>query len=641
MKRGRRYRMEAARQRGDALNALKTNLADPNNVLQSWDATLVNPCTWFHVTCNSENSVTRVDLGNANLSGQLVSQLGQLLNLQYLLQVCGGSCHCKVQLSMTLFHAYAVISSIYLLITESTFLDRELYSNNISGTIPEELGNLTNLVSLDLYLNNLSGSIPTTLGNLQKLRFLRLNNNSLSGNIPMSLTTVTSLQVLDLSNNLLTGDIPINGSFQLFTPISFTNNKLKPLPDTPPPPITPTPSAPSGGNSATGAIAGGVAAGAALLFAAPAIALAWWRRRKPQDHFFDVPAEEDPEVHLGQLKRFSLRELQVATDSFSNKNILGRGGFGKVYKGRLADGSLVAVKRLKEERTQGGELQFQTEVEMISMAVHRNLLRLRGFCMTPTERLLVYPYMANGSVASCLRERPESQSPLDWQIRQRIALGAARGLAYLHDHCDPKIIHRDVKAANILLDEEFEAVVGDFGLAKLMDYKDTHVTTAVRGTIGHIAPEYLSTGKSSEKTDVFGYGVMLLELITGQRAFDLARLANDDDVMLLDWVKGLLKDRRLETLVDSDLQGNYIDNEVEQLIQVALLCTQGSPMERPKMSEVVRMLEGDGLAERWEEWQKEEMFRQDYNNHNHHQASSWIVADSSSQIPADELSGPR
>ncbi|CAI0375668.1 unnamed protein product, partial [Linum tenue] len=341
------------------------------------------------------------------------------------------------------------------------------------------------------------------------------------------------------------------------------------------------------------------------------------------------------EVHLGQLKRFSLRELQVASDNFSNKNILGRGGFGKVYKGRLADGTLVAVKRLKEERTQGGELQFQTEVEMISMAVHRNLLRLRGFCMTPTERLLVYPYMANGSVASCLR----GKSPLNWPIRRRIALGSARGLAYLHDHCDPKIIHRDVKAANILLDEEFEAVVGDFGLAKLMDYKDTHVTTAVRGTIGHIAPEYLSTGKSSEKTDVFGYGVMLLELITGQRAFDLARLANDDDVMLLDWVKGLLKDKKLETLVDGDLQGNYIDEEVEQLIQVALLCTQSSPMERPKMSEVVRMLEGDGLAERWEEWQKEEMFRQDY-NHTHHPNSNWIV-DSTSHIPPDELSGPR
>ncbi|PPD74787.1 hypothetical protein GOBAR_DD28293 [Gossypium barbadense] len=648
---------------GDALNALKTNMADPNNVLQSWDATLVNPCTWFHVTCNNENSVTRVcvtskfvgwryicfsfcqfsDLGNANLSGQLVAQLGQLPNLQYL----------------------------------------ELYSNNITGTIPEELGNLTNLVSLDLYLNNLAGGIPTTLGKLTKLRFLqrcktfwvkvkntwqlllsillyeyitfmlsmcnvidafflwnrRLNNNTLTGQIPQVLTAINSLQVLDLSNNRLEGDIPVNGSFSLFTPISFNNNLLRPIPPSPPVAIPP-PASTSSGNSVTGAIAGGVAASAALLFAAPAIVLAWWRKRKPLDPFFDVPAEEDPEVHLGQLKRFSLRELQVATDYFSNKAILGRGGFGKVYRGRLTDGSLVAVKRLKEERTQGGELQFQTEVEMISMAVHRNLLRLRGFCMTPTERLLVYPFMVNGSVASCLRERSESQSPLDWDKRKRIALGAARGLAYLHDHCDPKIIHRDVKAANILLDEEFEAVVGDFGLAKLMDYKDTHVTTAVRGTIGHIAPEYLSTGKSSEKTDVFGYGVMLLELITGQRAFDLARLANDDDVMLLDWVKGLLKDRKLETLVDSDLDNNYIEEEVEQLIQIALLCTQGSPMDRPKMAEVVRMLEGDGLAERWEEWQKEEMVRQEF-NHTHYLNSNWIIADSTSHIPPDELSGPR
>ncbi|KAJ4716924.1 Receptor-like kinase [Melia azedarach] len=196
----------ASNAEGDALNALKTNLADPNSVLQSWDPTLVNPCTWFHVTCNSENSVTRVDLGNANLSGQLVSQLGLLQNLQYL----------------------------------------ELYSNNISGRIPEELGNLTNLVSLDLYLNKLNGPIPSTLGKLTKLRFLRLNNNSLSGGIPMLLTTVTSLQVLDLSNNNLTGDIPTNGSFSLFTPISFQNNHLNKLPVPPPPPITPTPSAPSG-----------------------------------------------------------------------------------------------------------------------------------------------------------------------------------------------------------------------------------------------------------------------------------------------------------------------------------------------------------------------------------------------------------
>ena len=137
-------------------------------------------------------------------------------------------------------------------------------------------------------------------------------------------------------------------------------------------------------------------------------------------------------------------------------------------------------------------------------------------------------------------ERPDRQPALDWPLRKRIALGAARGLAYLHDHCDPKIIHRDVKAANILLNEKFEAFLGNFGLAKLMNSEDTHVTTSIVGTIGHIAPEYLSTGKCSEKTDVFGYGIMLLELITGQRVFDLARLAIDDDVMLLDWVSILL-----------------------------------------------------------------------------------------------------
>ncbi|XP_047071217.1 LRR receptor kinase SERK2-like [Lolium rigidum] len=600
----------AANTEGDALYSLRQSLKDANSVLQSWDPTLVNPCTWFHVTCNPDNSVIRVDLGNAQLSGALVSQLGQLKNLQYL----------------------------------------ELYSNNISGTIPPELGNLTNLVSLDLYLNNFSGVIPDTLGQLLKLRFLRLNNNSLSSRIPQSLANISTLQVLDLSNNNLSGEVPSTGSFQQFTPISFGNNPnlcgpgtLKPCPGappfSPPPPFNPpTPPASRGGDSKTGAIAGGVAAGAALVFAVPAIGFALWRRRKPEEHFFDVPAEEDPEVHLGQLKRFSLRELQVASDNFSNKNILGRGGFGKVYKGRLTDGTLVAVKRLKEERTPGGELQFQTEVEMISMAVHRNLLRLRGFCMTPTERLLVYPYMANGSVASRLRERQPNEPPLEWEKRKGIALGSARGLSYLHDHCDPKIIHRDVKAANILLDEDFEAVVGDFGLAKLMDYKDTHVTTAVRGTIGHIAPEYLSTGKSSEKTDVFGYGIMLLELITGQRAFDLARLANDDDVMLLDWVKGLLKEKKIDLLVDPDLQGVYTEQEVEELIQVALLCTQGSPMERPKMSEVVRMLEGDGLAERWEEWQKVEVVRQEAELAPRH--NDWIV-DSTYNLRAVELSGPR
>ncbi|KAL8264794.1 hypothetical protein R6Q59_022924 [Mikania micrantha] len=581
---------------GDALNALKLSLDDPNKVMESWDVTLPNPCTWFHISCNPESSVTRVDLGSAGLSGQLVPELGQLINLQYL----------------------------------------ELYSNNITGNIPTELGKLNSLVSLDLYSNRLHGNIPNTMGNLKKLRFLRLNNNSLGGTIPYSLTNIIELEVLDLSNNSLVGLVPINGSFSLFTDLSFRNNLNLIFP---PAPNTTNLQPPSVSKTAIAPIVGGVVAGSALLFAGPLIAIAWWRRRKSQDHFFDIPAEEDPAVHLGQLKRFSLRELKVATDNFSNNNILGRGGFGKVYKGRLADGGLVAVKRLREDRTRGGELQFQTEVEMISMALHRNLLRLQGFCMTPTERLLVYPYMVNGSVASCLRDRRDTQAALDWPTRERIALGSARGLAYLHEQSNPKIIHRDVKAANILLDDEFEAVVGDFGLAKLIDYKDTHVTTAVHGTIGHIAPEYLTTGRSSEKNDVYGYGVLLLELVTGQQAYDLARLEKDNDVMLLDWVKGLLKDKKLETLVDADLEGNYVKDGVEKLIQIALLCTQATPLDRPKMSEVVRMLEGDGLTNRWEEWQKKEISRQAF-SHNHISYPDFIISDSYNPSN-DHLSGPR
>ncbi|XP_058098440.1 LRR receptor kinase BAK1-like isoform X1 [Magnolia sinica] len=170
---------------GDALHMQRSSLNDPRGVLQSWDPTLYNPCTWLHITCNADNSVIRVDLGSADLSGQLVPELGLLKNLQFL----------------------------------------QFQDNNISGKIPSELGNLTNLVSLDLYLNRFSGSIPRTLGNLKKLRFLRLNNNRLSGHIPMSLTAISTLEVLDLSSNKLKGEVPSNGSFAVFTPVSFANNK--------------------------------------------------------------------------------------------------------------------------------------------------------------------------------------------------------------------------------------------------------------------------------------------------------------------------------------------------------------------------------------------------------------------------------
>lgn len=364
--------------------------------------------------------------------------------------------------------------------------------------------------------------------------------------------------------------------------------------------------------------------------------LHWSRQKLNKQKFFDVNDRNHEEVSLGNLKRFHFRELQIATNNFSSKNILGKGGFGIVYKGLLQDGSIVAVKRLRDGNAVGGEIQFQTEVEMISLAVHRNLLRLSGFCMTTSERILVYPYMSNGSVASRLKGKPV----LDWATRKRIALGAARGLLYLHEQCDPKIIHRDVKAANILLDDYCEAVVGDFGLAKLLDHEDSHVTTAVRGTVGHIAPEYLSTGQSSEKTDVFGFGILLLELITGQRALEFGKAANQKGAML-DWVKKIHQEKKLDMLVDKDLNNNYDKIELEEMVRVALLCTQFLPGHRPKMSEVVRMLEGDGLAERWEASQRAEATKCKPNEFSSSERYSDLTDDSSLLVQAMELSGPR
>ncbi|KAE8732087.1 Protein NSP-INTERACTING KINASE 3 [Hibiscus syriacus] len=292
------------------------------------------------------------------------------------------------------------------------------------------------------------------------------------------------------------------------------------------------------------------------------------------------------EVCLGHLKRYTFKELRAATDHFNSKNILGRGGFGIVYKGLLNDGTLVAVKRLKDYNIAGGEIQFQTEVGTISLAVHRNLLRLSGFCTTENERLLVYPYMPNGSVACRLRDNIHGWPALDWTRRKRIAL-------------------------------DFEAV-GDFGLAKLLDHQDSHVTTAVRGTVGHIAPEYLSTG---------------------QKALDLGRAANQKGIML-DWVKKLQQEGKLSLLVDKDLKGNFDRIDLEEMVQVALLCTQFNPLHRPRMSGVLRKLEGDGLAEKWEASQmvKTPKFQ---SCDNPPQRYSDFVEESSLVLEAMELSGPR
>lgn len=556
---------------------MKQALNDPKGILSSWNQDLVDPCSsWNFVTCDNQKHVTEVNLAGQGFTGVLSPQIANLPSLQTL----------------------------------------ELQNNYLSGSLPIELGNLTELLSLDAQNNSFTGYIPSSLNQLSNLKYLILSNNHLTGGIPDGVAKISTLLDLDLSDNNLTGTIP-DAAFKI-PQYNFVGNQLtckasvgqKSCQLSNQAGVKVATQVSSSKKINLRALVGGMLGGLIALMVAIALLIRFGNcyQCQKQDIFVDVAAEEDLKISFGQLKRFSWRELQVATDNFHDKNVLGQGGFGKVFKGVLGDGTQVAVKRLKDNQVPGGEAAFLREVEMIGVAVHRNLLNLIGFCATPSERLLVYPFMANRSVAYQLRERTAGEAELGWPHRKEIALGAARGLAYLHHHCNPRIIHRDVKAANVLLDENLQAVVGDFGLAKLVDNQNTHVTTVVRGTMGHIAPEYLSTGKSSEKTDVFGYGIMLLELVTGQRAIDFSRLQEEDDVLLLDHVRKLLREKRLVSIVDPSLQ-QYTAQGVEELIQVALLCTQPTPEDRPTMTEVVRMLVGEGLAERWEEWQQVEGLR--------------------------------
>ncbi|KAM4123881.1 hypothetical protein ACB094_01G190000 [Castanea mollissima] len=292
---------------------------------------------------------------------------------------------------------------------------------------------------------------------------------------------------------------------------------------------------------------------------------------------------------------FTYEELIQATNGFSKQNLLGEGGFGCVYKGFLPDGREVAVKQLKIGGGQG-EREFRAEVEIISRIHHRHLVSLVGYCISEHQRLLVYEFVANDTLHYHLHG--EGRPVMDWATRLKVAVGSARGLAYLHEDCHPRIIHRDIKSSNILLDSNFEARVADFGLAKLALDTNTHVTTRVMGTFGYMAPEYATSGKLTEKSDVYSFGVVLLELITGRKPVDSSQPLGDES--LVEWARPLLmqaleeenfEEENFEVLVDSSLENNYVGSEMFRMIEAAAACVRHSAARRPKMSLVVRALE--------------------------------------------------
>lgn len=305
-----------------------------------------------------------------------------------------------------------------------------------------------------------------------------------------------------------------------------------------------------------------------------------------------------PNFALGFNKStFTYDELAAATGGFAQANLIGQGGFGYVHKGILPNGKEIAVKSLKSGSGQG-EREFQAEVEIISRVHHRHLVSLVGYCIAGGQRMLVYEFVPNNTLEYHLHVAGKGRPVMDFPTRLKMALGSAKGLAYLHEDCHPRIIHRDIKAANILIDSNFEAMVADFGLAKLTSDNYTHVSTRVMGTFGYLAPEYASSGKLTEKSDVFSFGVMLLELITGKRPVDNTNRMEDS---LVDWARPLLsqslEEGNFDELADPLLERNYNPQEMARMVACAAASIRHSAKKRPKMSQIVRALEGDSSLE--------------------------------------------
>ncbi|KAL0909960.1 hypothetical protein M5K25_020879 [Dendrobium thyrsiflorum] len=300
--------------------------------------------------------------------------------------------------------------------------------------------------------------------------------------------------------------------------------------------------------------------------------------------------EEDLEaIAAKETKVFSYETLVTATRNFSSKHKLGEGGFGPVYKGQLEDGRLVAVKSLGRWSLQGGN-EFINESMLLSRVQHKNVVTLYGYCTHAEDKLLVYEYVHNESLDKILfsREDKEAAMVLDWKKRYDVMIGVARGIQYLHEDAHTPIIHRDIKASNILLDERWCPKIADFGMARLFPENLSHVSTRVVGTNGYMAPEYAMHGYLSTKADIFSFGVLIIELITGQKNSTFA--PRSDASTLLEWAWRLHKKRQAMEMLDPALRSTADAEQVILCAHVGLLCTQADPKVRPEMRRVVVIL---------------------------------------------------
>ncbi|KAG8382616.1 hypothetical protein BUALT_Bualt05G0096000 [Buddleja alternifolia] len=482
----------------------------------------------------------------------------------------------------------------------------ELSNNFLTGPVWPEFGNLRELHVLDLKCNNLSGSIPNTLSGMTSLETLDLSFNNLNGTIPSSLVNLSFLSRFSVAHNALLGAIPAGGQFPTFSNSSFEGNPELcgdhgPRPchrATQVPHLSPRKSKTR--RSAIIAMFVGIGIGTMVLVAITYLIILWACPRKVVGKEADDVPEKDLE-ELSNLvilcqnkennKEIFLDDLLNTTDNFDQSNIIGCGGFGLVYRAILSDGRNVAIKRLSGEYFQM-EREFQAEIETLSRAQHPNLVHLQGYCKYKNDRLLIYTYMENGSLDYWLHEKIDGPSSLDWETRLNIARGAARGLAYLHLSCEPHILHRDIKSSNILLNEKFEAHLADFGLARLILPYDTHVSTDLVGTLGYIPPEYGQASVATYKGDIYSFGVVLLELLTGKRPMDMCRPRGCRD--LISWVNQMRTEKRETEVFDPFIYDKQHADEMLKILGISCLCLNENPRVRPCAQQLVSWLDNIG-----------------------------------------------
>ncbi|XP_073394820.1 probable inactive receptor kinase At1g27190 [Physcomitrium patens] len=476
-----------------------------------------------------------------------------------------------------------------------------------TGPIPNKLcSDLPNLVDLDLSRNKIQGSIPSSLAECKFMNDILLNNNELSGTIPEQIGYLNRLQRFDVSSNRLEGFIPstlVERQFENrsgFDASSFLNNTSlcgRPLKNK---------CARIGdrkGATAEVIVGGAVGSAVGVLFIGAIIFCCIVRstNKKRATMLRDeskwasrIKAPKSVIVSMFEkpLVMIRLSDLMDATNGFSKENIVASGRSGIVYIGDFTDGSVMAIKRLQgPTRT---ERQFRGEMDSLGQIHHRNLVPVLGYCVVGQERLLVCKHMSNGSLNDRLHDAFEKE-PLDWKTRLKIAIGASRGFAWLHHSCNPRIIHRNISSNCILLDDEFEPRITDFGLARVMKPVDTHINTAISGDfgdVGYVAPEYVRTLVATMRGDVYSFGVVLLELVTARKPVDV--VDSDFKGTLVEWVGVLVSSGCITDALDSSLRGKGVDGEMLQVLKIALSCVQAAARERPSMYQVSGLLHAVG-----------------------------------------------